>query len=92
MTDSKDMTNIRVSKTAKKRLESILRYGETHNDGLEMLLWIMDKIGYGELGGIVGNRTISPSFTPQEDDEIRGRLEARRYSNEPYMERAKRGG
>jgi hypothetical protein len=54
-----------------------------------MLLWIIDRVDIGKLGNIVGNRVMSPRFTPEEDDRIAKRLEARYDSNEPYMERAK---
>lgn len=74
-------TMIRVSEKTKIRLESLAKYGETHGDIVEMLLWCYSKGGYVHAGGdtTIGNRTVFPLFNAEEEETIRSRLKAKLY-------------
>lgn len=74
MNKQKETVTVRVKVETKEKLESLLKYGESFNDGLEMILWIIQRVGYRGLSGIIGNRQVTPKFTEEQEEEIKKRL------------------
>ena len=72
-------TTIRISDGVKIRLESLGKFGESHNDLIEMLLyhWAHPK---KMTGGIYGrSRTLYPQFSKEEEESIMQRLRSKLY-------------
>jgi len=76
----KDTTLIRVSTKNKVRIESILRYGESIDFAMTLLLVSFAKPKFGS-GGAFGNRTVFPLFTESEMADIRNVLLPKEPSN-----------
>ena len=83
MTEEKT-TTIKISKKNQKRLSSILKYGESADFGVSLLLLNFAKPKFGAGGAFESGRTVYPLFTEEEIGHIRKELREHATS-EPLM-------
>ena len=63
-------TSIRISQKNKKRLRSILKYGEALDFAITLVLWTYQKPKLDRGQNIFRNRTLSPLITDAEEAQI----------------------